>query len=78
MSNTATNLFSPLAQKWLESICLDDIRIPSTSIVQARVDGGKVDAAYPETPEPDLVLVFPTAERLRDYVYQFSESCHPL
>ena len=57
---------------------IDDIRIPPISIVQERVDGGKVDAAYPDPPQPDLVLVLPTATGLRDPAYQFSESCQPL
>jgi hypothetical protein len=72
------NLFFPLAQEWLELICLDDIHIPPTSIVQERVDSGTVNAAYPDPPQSDSVLVFPTAERLWDYAYQFSESCQPL
>lgn len=76
--NAATSIFLPLAQKWLESIRLDDIRIPPISIVQERVDGGKVDVAYPDPPQPDLVLVIPTATGLRDPAYQFSESCQPL
>lgn len=72
MSDT-TKLFLPLAHKWLESIPLDDIRIPPTSIVQERADGGNVNAAYHDSdPQPNSVFVFPTAARLRDYAYQFS------
>ena len=60
INDAATGIFHPLAEDLLESISLNCIPVLPTSIVQERVDSGKVDAAYPEHPQPDLVLVFPT------------------
>jgi len=68
----ATAVFLPFAKKWLKSIC-SDIRIPSTSIVQERVDDDKVDTVYPDPPRSNTVFVIPGGgERPRDYTYQFS------
>ena len=78
INDAATGIFHPLAEDLLESISLNCIPVLPTSIVQERVDSGKVDAAYPEHPQPDLVLVFPTKKKLRDLRYPFSESCQPL
>ena len=75
INDAATSIFHPLAENLLESISLDDIPLLPTSIVQEKVDSGKMDVAYPDHPQPDLVLVFPTAKKLRDPRYPFSESC---
>ena len=75
INDAATDIFRPLADDFLESI---SIPVLPTSIVQERVDSGKVDAAYPEQPQHGSFLVFPTKKKLRDLRYPFSESCQPL